>query len=130
MAGLADLYLRDHVPDKLEVDLRDRNPSRAAAAGKRDRDVRLGLLAEVDGAEVGPALLGVPEPRLLGKIRSAADHVHGQARDAELLPPLGVEVADLGDGGRLAEKAEVVGAALLHGRRGGYDGRSEEHTSE
>ena len=123
VAGLADLDLRDHVPDELEVDLRHRHPGLVAAAAQRDGDVRLGLLAEVDEAEVGLALLGIAEARVLGEIRPAAHHVHGEAGDAELLLPRRVDVADLGDRRHLAEEAEVVSAPLLHGRRGSHDGR-------
>src|SRR4029079_12743765 len=95
------------VSEDLLLDLGDRHP-RVAAARDREREVGLGLLPEVDGPEVGPALPRLLEPRLGREVGLAADDVHGETRDAELLFPGRVELAHLGDGGRLALEADEL----------------------
>ena len=108
----ADPDLGHDVPDELQVDLGDRHP-RVAAAGDRERQVGLGLLPEVDGPEVGPARPRLLEPRIAREVGLAADDVHGEPRDAELLPARRVELAHLGDRGRLALEADELEAPLL-----------------
>ena len=83
VAGLADADLADDVPDELEVHLgngdRSRGAGRTAAARHRDRHVGLGLLPEVHGAEVRASRAGLRELGVIGEVRAAAHHVHGQA---------------------------------------------------
>ena len=52
MSALADLDLRNHVPDQLEVDLRDAHAGVAARAGQCQRHVGLGFAAEIDRAVI------------------------------------------------------------------------------
>src|SRR5437660_7302616 len=48
VAALADLDLRDHVPDQLEIDLGDAHAGVAPRAGNGQRHIRLGFAAEID----------------------------------------------------------------------------------
>src|SRR2546425_12336127 len=66
-----------------------------------------------------PAGLRLEELRLARKVRAAADHVHREAREAELLSALGIEVAQLRDRWRLAQEPQVVDAALAEQGLGG-----------
>src|SRR5262249_13771205 len=50
MAALADLDLRDHIPDELEIDFGDAHTGVAPGAGNGQRHVRLGFAAEIDRA--------------------------------------------------------------------------------
>ena len=52
VAVLADLDLRDHVPDQLEIDLGDADAGLAPRAGERERHVGLGFAAEIDRAVI------------------------------------------------------------------------------
>ena len=65
LALVADLDPRDDVPDELEIDVGDRHRPVVAARAKRNRHVRLGLLAEVHRPEPGLAALRVAKRRLL-----------------------------------------------------------------
>ncbi|KWT96932.1 hypothetical protein APY03_1934 [Variovorax sp. WDL1] len=76
-AARADPDARDHVPDELQVELGHRDAA-AGPGGARERHVRLGAHAEVNGAEPGPALDGVAEGRLGRSVDGAAELVHGQ----------------------------------------------------
>ena len=109
---LADLDLRDHVPDELEVDF-GRSHAAAAAGLAGDRHVRLGSLAEVDRPVVRDAGRSPEEFRLGRHVGAAAHRVHRQARDAQLLAPARVDPGHLGDRRRLALQLQVVDAALL-----------------
>src|SRR5213593_2294493 len=117
VAGLPDLDLRYHVPDELQIDLGDGNAG-AQAPAEGDRHVRLGFLPEVHRPVEDPTSLGLDELGLAREARAASGHVHREARDAELLPTFWIEIADLGDRGRLAQESQVVDAALVHLGRG------------
>ena len=104
VAVLADLDLRDDVPDQLEVDL-GHGDAAAPAMGHRHGQVGLGFLAEVDRPEPHAVGHRLDEGRLLGEVGAAADHVHGQPRDLELLAALAVDLHQLGDGRHLAHAA-------------------------
>ena len=117
LAVLADLDLRDHVPDQLEIDLGDADAGIAPRAGERQRHVGLGFAAEIDRAVID--LLGhrLGELRLLGEIGLARDHVHGEPRHLELLAAGGVELRQLGDRRHLAQQPQAVEAPLLERAR-------------
>ena len=117
VALLADLDLRDHVPNQLEVDLGDADPGVAARARDRERHVGLGLAAEIDRAVIDLLRDRFGELRVLRQIEPAADHVHGEARDAQLLLAGRIELRQLGYRGNLAQEAERVEAALLERAR-------------
>ncbi len=119
LSRLADLDLGDHVPDELEVHLRRGDPAGLATLRDGDDHVGLGLFPEVHRPPVDLPGLGLDEPRVGGEIGLAADRVHGQPGDAELLAAGRVDVADLGDGGHLALEAEEVEPALLERGPGG-----------
>ena len=111
--GGADLDLRHDVPHELQVDLG--RGDAAAAAGRRagDRHVRLGALSEVHRPVVHGALGGDPELLLLRQIGAAADRVHRQARDAQLLATVRIDPDHLGDRRGLALQLQVLDAPLL-----------------
>ena len=52
LPALADLDLRDHVPDEFEVDLGNADAGSAARAGQRQGHIGLGLAAEIDRAVI------------------------------------------------------------------------------
>ena len=116
-ARAPDPDLGDYVPDELEVHLRDSDPAGLAAARDGQRHVGLRFLPEFDRPIVGPSRLGFGEAGVAGEIRLAADDVHGQPRDPELLAPGAVDQAHLGDGEHLLQEPVVVQEALLD--RGG-----------
>ena len=92
LAVLADLDLRDHVPDQLEIDLGDADAGVAPRAGERQRHVGLGFAAEIDRAVIDLVGDGLGEFRVLGEVGLAADHVHGEPRHAQLLVAGGIEL--------------------------------------
>jgi hypothetical protein len=110
--GLAHPDLGHHVPDELEVHLH-RGDAPLLPLGDGDGHVGLGLLAEIHGPAVEPAGAGLRKPGVGREVGIAAEHVHGEPRDAHLLPPGGIDVADLGDGGHLPLQAVEVEAPLL-----------------
>ncbi len=112
-AALADLDLRHHVPDQLEIDLRDAHPGIAPRAGERQRHIGLGLAAEIDRPVIDLVRHGLGEFRLGRIVDAAADHVHGQPRDAQLLVAGGVDLGELGDGRHLPQQPQRVEAALI-----------------
>ncbi len=79
IAALADLQPGDDVPDQFQIDLGDGDPGLLALAPHRQRQVRLGFLAEVDRAEPDAVGFGLGEGGALREIRRAADHVHLEA---------------------------------------------------
>src|SRR5438477_132279 len=83
--ALADLNLRHHVPDQLQVDLGDAHAGIAARPGERDRHVGLGLAPEIYRPVIDLAGQRIDELAVLRVVDLAADHVHGEARHAQLL---------------------------------------------
>ena len=118
LALLADLDLRDHVPDELQVHLGDADAGVAPRAGHGERHVGLGLAAEIDRAVVDFLCHRFGELRVLGEIGADADRVHGEPRHPQLLLAAGVELGELGDRRHLAQQAQRVEAALLQRARG------------
>ena len=68
VAVLADLDLRDHVPDQLQIDLGDADAGVLAGAGQRQRHVGLGLPAEIDRPVIDLVGDGLGEFRVLGEV--------------------------------------------------------------
>jgi hypothetical protein len=96
-----------------------RRASSAAAAAMRHRHGEVGLaaFAEVDRPVIDLVGLGLDEGRVVRAVGVAADHVHAEPRDVQLLVAGAVELGQLGDRGHLAQQANIVEAALL-GRQG------------
>ena len=113
MATLADLDLRDHVPDQLEVHLGDADPGVAPRPGDRQRHVGLRLAAEIDRAVVDLVGHRLSEFRVLRKVGSASDHIHGEARDPQALLAGGVELGQLGDRRHLAQQTQRIEPPLV-----------------
>ena len=113
MAVVADLDARNHVPDELEVDLGDADAVLAPRPGQRDRHIRLGLAAEIDRTVIDLVRHGLGEFRLVRVVDAAADHVHGEPRDFELLVTGGVDLRQLGNGGHLAQQPQRIEPALI-----------------
>ena len=112
-AALADLDLRHHVPDQLEIDLGDAHPGIAPRAGEGERHIGLGLAAEIDRPVIDFVRHGLGEFRLGRIVDAAADHVHGEPRDAQLLVAGGVDLGELGDGRHLPQQSQRVEATLI-----------------
>src|SRR5712691_11979270 len=113
MAALADLDLRDHVPDQLEIDLGDAHAGVAPRAGDGERHVGLGFAAEIDRPVIDLARRRFRELGIIGEVGGAADHVHGEPRHPQPLLAGGVDLRELGDGWNLAKEPQPVEAALL-----------------
>ncbi len=112
-AALADLDLRDHVPDQLEIDLGDAHAGVAAGAGERQRHVRLGLAAEVDRAVIDLLRHRFGELGGLRIVGLRGAEIHDEPRDAQLLLAGGVELGELGDRRHLAQQPQAVETPLL-----------------
>ena len=113
MPMLADLDLRDHVPDQLEIHLGDTHAGVAPGAGNGERHVRLGFAAEIDRPVIDLARHRFRELRVVGEVGAAGDHVHGQPRDPQTLFAAGIELRKLGNGRHLAQQPQRIEAALL-----------------
>ena len=118
IAVLADLDLGDDVQDQLEVDLGHGDAAVATAVQYRHRQVRLALLAVVNRTEIDLVGDGFGEGRIGRAVDVAADHVHAEPRDLELLVAVAIELGELCDRRRLALQADIFEAALLD-RQGG-----------
>ena len=112
-ALLADFDARHHVPDELEIDLRDRHGPGIAALADRDRHVRLGFLAEVHGSEPGLPALSTAECRFLRPILARSENVHAESRHRDLLAARTIELRNVGNLGRLAQQFQELDAAQL-----------------
>src|SRR6266545_1835245 len=122
-AGHGSLDLRDHVPDELEVYLGHGDASLLAAAGQGQGHVGLRLLAEIHRPIVDAGRARLDEAGLPREIRLAAEHVHRQPGHPQLLPTLGVQIAELRNGRNLALQAKEIDAPLLEsGNTGRQDG--------
>ncbi len=99
VAALADLDLRDHVPDQLEIDLGDAHAGVAPRAGNGQRHIRLRFAPEIDRAVIDLARHRFRKLGVVGEVSAAR---HG-----------GIELRKLGDGGHLAQQPQGVEAALL-----------------
>ena len=115
MTALADLDLRDHLPDQLEIDFGDAHAGIAARTGERQRHVGLGFAPEIDRAVVD--LLGdrLGELRVLRVVGLARHHVHRKPRHPQLLLALGIELGKLRDRRHLPQQAQTVEPAGLDG---------------
>ena len=113
MAVLADLDLRDHVPDQLEIDLGDADAGVLAGAGQRQGHVGFGFATEIDRAVIDLARHRLGELGIVGEVRATGDDVHGEPRHPQPLLAGGVELSELGDGGNLAQQPQGVETALL-----------------
>ncbi len=109
----ADLDLRHHVPDELEIDLRDAHPGVPARASHPERHIGFRLAAEIDRPIVDLLRHRLGEFGVLGEVGLAPDHVHGDPRHLELLAARGIELGKLGDRRNLAQQAQRVEAPLL-----------------
>ena len=68
MTALADLDLRHHVPDQLQIDLGDADAGVLAGAGQRQRHIGLGFAAEIDRPVIDLVGHGLGEFRILGEV--------------------------------------------------------------
>ena len=113
MAALADLDLRDHVPDQFQIDLGDADTGVLAVAGQRQRHIRLGLAAEIDRAVINLVGDGFGEFRLFGEVDPAVGDVHVNAGDAQALLAGRIDLRQFGDRRHLLEQPQRVEAAVL-----------------
>ena len=118
VAALADLDLRHHVPDQLEIDLGDADAGILAGAGQRQRHVGLGLPAEIDRPVIDLVGGGFGEFRILGEVEPAVHNVHGEAGDPQALLAGRIDLRQLGDGRHLPQQPQSVEPALLDRARG------------
>ena len=117
IAAGADLDLGHHLQDGAEADLGRGHLDGVLANRHRERHVRLGPVLEVDGAPVRLAGSGLHELGRPGEVLLAAHDIRLQARDVKLFLAGEIEMAEVADGGDVAEDAEEVQLALLGHRR-------------
>ncbi len=70
VAALADLDLRDHVPDQFQIDLGDADAGVLAGAGQRQRHIGLGLPAEINRPVIDLVGDGFGKFRIVGKVEA------------------------------------------------------------
>ena len=114
VAGLPDVDPRDHLPDELQIHLRDDHAGPETAARDGHRHEGLGPVAEVDRAEVGGAELRGEEPALARVIVAAVPDVEIEAGHAELLAAGPVEVTHVRHRGHVTEHAREVEVRRAH----------------
>jgi hypothetical protein len=68
MSALADLDLRHHVPDQLQIDLGNADTGILAGAGQRQRHVGLGFPPEIHRPVIDLVGDGFGEFRILGEV--------------------------------------------------------------
>src|SRR5262249_36541446 len=115
MAVLADLDLRDHVPDQLEVYLGDGDAALSAVTLCHG-EVGLAFLVELDGAKVNPFRHRFDECRVVRAVGPAANDIWGNPRHAQLLAALAVNLGQLCDGRNNAQQADIVEVPLFVGQ--------------
>ena len=113
MAVLADLDLRDHVPDQLQIDLGNADPGILAGARQRQRHVGLGLPAEIHRPVIDLVGDGLGEFRILGEVEPAIQHVHRQPRNPQPFFSGGIDLGQFGNGRHLAQQPQRIEPALL-----------------
>jgi len=113
MTVFADLDLRHHVPDQLEIDLGDADAGVLAGAGQRQRHIGLGLAAEIHRPVIDLVGDGFGEFRILGEVEPAVHNVHGETRYPQPLLAGGIDLRQLGDGRNLAQQPQGIESALL-----------------
>ena len=107
---LAYLDLRHDGPDELEVHFGKRDGAIAGCGGHRDGHLRLGLIGEVERAEMDTRVKGGDKPGMLREVRVAVGPVRVQAGDAQSLAPACVQEAHGRDGWRQTQQLEVFDA--------------------
>ena len=80
--------LRHHVPDELEIDLRDAHPASRPAI---ERHIGSPTAAEID-RPIMTFCYRLGEFGVLGEVGLAPDYVHGDPRHLELLAARGIEL--------------------------------------
>ena len=81
MAVLADLDLRNHIPDQLEIDLGDADAGVLAGPGQRECHVGLGVPAKVNRAVIDLVGDGFGEFGILGEVDPAVEKRPSPAAD-------------------------------------------------
>src|SRR5438105_15467295 len=94
VAALADLDLRDHVPDELEIDFRDAHTRVAPRAGDGQRHVWLGFAAEIDRPVIDLARHRFRELGIIGEDGTTGHHGPAPTVDSPPLYAMCVELDD------------------------------------
>src|SRR5882762_6423083 len=81
MSPRAHHDLRNNVPHETKIDLRNSNAGFAARTTDCDRDVRLGLLSEIDGPMEDAAASRDYESWITGAVGLIIQNVHFKPRD-------------------------------------------------
>src|SRR5262249_56416365 len=113
MAMLANLDLRDDVPDEFEVDLRDADPGVTTIAGQCKGHVWFRFRAKIDRTVIGLVSHCLDEFRVLGDVDVAVDHVRCEPRDTQPLDTRRVDLRKLRDRRNLAQQTHGVDSTLL-----------------
>ncbi len=113
VAAFADLDLRHHVPDQLEVDLGDADAGVLAGAGQRQRHVGFGLPSEIDRPVIDLVGDGFGEFRILRKVEPGVHDIHGETRYPQAFLAGRIDLREFGDGRNLPQQAQGIEPALL-----------------
>ena len=118
IAGAPRPDARHHVPDRSDVDFGRRHLGCILVRRHGNRDERLGLVPEVDRADIGLFRFRFDELGRIGVVLTACHRVERQARHAQLLLAGKIQMADLGDRRDVAQQAQEVDLALFGESRG------------
>ena len=108
-----DLQPTDDIPDQLEIHIGDGDTGISAGPGDGNGQVGLGFVAKVHRTERDLAGQRIDEEGVVGVIRPAGDHIHGQPGHLELFLAGRVELSQFGDRRHLAQQPHIVEAALI-----------------
>src|SRR5262245_24946530 len=107
-----------YVPDRLEAYLRNGYFHRVLPRRHCDRHVRLGVVVEVDGAEIGLSGPCGEESRRFGEVLAGAYRVQLETRNTDLFAAADIEVAHRPRRRNGAQKTQEIKLALLDQRAG------------
>ena len=112
----ADLDLRDHVPDQLEIDLGNADTASRAGAGNRQRHIRLGLMAEIHRPVIDLVGHGFGELRIRRTVGAAVRPHPWRAATRAAARCRTHRAGELGDGRHLAQQPQASNRRCSIGR--------------
>ncbi len=103
--GFPHLNRRNHVPNKLEVDLCDDSSDRGSVANNCNCQVWLGASVVGHVAEPGPGRAGANHGWVGGPVRATVNSIEPDTRDIKTLQAPMIEKCESNDRGRLPKQA-------------------------
>jgi hypothetical protein len=115
VARLTDMDRRDHVPDQLEIDLRDGDAVDLARTGNCHGHVRLGTFVQCHRAVPGVIRAGADDGGIARAINAAVDNVGVDPRDLQPFDALVIDQRDRDDRRHLPQQPQYVEPVPLVG---------------